>query len=176
MSTPGELRFAPLVSQAETSFWQRLKQEKLDRYRLDESAIPLRAYLPALCTAPGVDPAVALDSSSFDVAPASLSSDSTAHTGPTRSLCLPLGGRLVNYNTFERFRDVHKQTLIIHEADEARFLFQLQVLRSLCKYSNNSSICVLKLWKKMVSGEALQDPTALISFLLISFAVRIVVV
>ena len=129
MSTPVELRFAPLVSQAETSFWQRLKQEKLDRYRLDESAIPLRAYLPALCTAPGVDPAVALDSSSFNVAPAALSSDpqppATAPTGPTRSLCLPLGGRLVNYNTFERFRDVHKQTLIIHEADEARFLLLL---------------------------------------------------
>lgn len=145
MSTSGELRFAPLLSQAETSFWQRLKQEKLDRYRLDESPVALRAYLPALCPALGVEPAVALDSSSFDVAPGSSARPSPAPTtgsdsasalagntaaaaaaavsstaGPTRSLCLPIRGRLVNYNTFERFRDVHKQTLIIQEAEEVR--------------------------------------------------------
>ncbi|KAL1408414.1 Autophagy protein 7 [Vanrija albida] len=106
------LQFQPLVSQPTPEFWSSLTSLKLDKLRLDDSEIPIHAWLDegrqvvnanrltgkVAGDDVAVDGSVLLDESAF--------TDSSTRPSPSATL---LQGVFKNYNTIEDFRSPQKK-------------------------------------------------------------------
>eukprot|EP00062_Callorhinchus_milii_P025153 gi/632985826/ref/XP_007909899.1/ PREDICTED: ubiquitin-like modifier-activating enzyme ATG7 [Callorhinchus milii] len=125
------LSFAPLCSALDAGFWHQLTRRKLELYRLDQSAKPLRGHYyngdPS-----GLPTRLTLEFSAFDV------------NTLTPARCCPAFGSLYNTNTFQAFKSTDKKALLEQVGKE--------------------------IWESIKSGRAVEDPTLLNSFILLTFA------
>ncbi|CAN1229883.1 Ubiquitin-like modifier-activating enzyme atg7 [Linum grandiflorum] len=142
MSTQGSiLQFAPFQSSVDEGFWHRLSSLKLNKFRIDDSPIPISGFY-APCSHSQV-------SNHLTLVTESLPSDEDEQLeGPSvaagnRNRC-SVPGTLYNTNTLEDFRALDKKGLIKEEAK--------------------------KIWEDIRSGKAMEDCTVLSRFLVISFA------
>ncbi|KAJ8552033.1 hypothetical protein K7X08_028476 [Anisodus acutangulus] len=134
------LQFAPFQSSIDEGFWHKLCSLKLNKFRLDESPIPITGFY-APCSHPQVSNHLTLLSESLpaesDEEPSSLLAQGN------RNRC-PVPGILLNTNTLESFYALDKQSLLKAEAKKIR--------------------------DGIYSGKVEEDSSVLIRFLVISFA------
>ncbi|XP_071985129.1 ubiquitin-like modifier-activating enzyme ATG7 isoform X2 [Engystomops pustulosus] len=100
-----KLQFVPFASALDAGFWHQLTQKKLNEYRLDESAKPIKGYYyngdPA-----GLPTRLTLEFSAFDM------------SAPTPARCCPALGSLYNTNTLDSFKKFDKKALLDQAANE----------------------------------------------------------
>ncbi|KAI9356997.1 hypothetical protein DFJ73DRAFT_821772 [Zopfochytrium polystomum] len=147
-SASGLVQFEPLSSAVDAIFWHQLSEKKVDLFRLDDSAKPIDGYYVLGGTQGG-------QAQSGNASP----QVGTSGSYPPR-LCLglsafgdqlsdqPIGfrspGTLRNLNTIEDFKGLDKAATLKQVAQQ--------------------------IWDGIVSGSALNDPSVLTSFLLVTFA------
>ncbi|KAG9483645.1 hypothetical protein GDO78_009523, partial [Eleutherodactylus coqui] len=100
-----KLQFVPFSSALDAGFWHQLTQKKLNEYRLDESAKPIKGYYyngdPT-----GLPTRLTLEFSAFDV------------NAPTPARYCPAPGSLYNTNTLDSFKKFDKKALLDQAANE----------------------------------------------------------
>ncbi|KAJ1993187.1 Autophagy protein 7 [Dimargaris cristalligena] len=149
-STPPLLQFEPYLTSFDASFWQRLTDLKLDRFKLNDQAVAIRAsYLAGRQVSVG-------SAGTLQALPATLRFSDNAFdvpqpqnpNTPAVRAHLPLGGtwsgQLFNTNTVEEFARVGRPELLRAAAQS--------------------------IWASIVSGEAWQQPQTLQSLVVVSFA------
>ncbi|KAJ3335502.1 Autophagy protein 7, partial [Gonapodya sp. JEL0774] len=151
------LQFEQLTCAVSTSFWQRLRQLKLETFKLDDSKRAVFGSYSAGATGskstPSSTHSPAIFSLSFesftDVSVPASPLDAAHLTFPSTSdgfpmHAVPVPGTLINTNTLEEFKDIDKQQLLV---DAAQLI-----------------------WDDISSGAALQRPELLSRFLVLTFA------
>lgn len=100
-----KLQFVPFASALDAGFWHQLTQKKLNEYRLDESAKPIKGYYyngdPS-----GLPTRLTLEFSAFDT------------NAPTPARCCPALGSIYNTNTLDSFKKFDKKALLDQTANE----------------------------------------------------------
>ncbi|XP_071082043.1 ubiquitin-like modifier-activating enzyme ATG7 [Haliotis cracherodii] len=131
MSGGSSLQFAPFSSSLDAGFWQRLSENKLNVYGLDEAPQTIHGFYfngdPA-----GMVPRLSVDFTAFD---------SEWKTPPR---CLASKGSIQNTNTLERFKECDKKELLETAGKQ--------------------------IWDDIISGRAVDDPSLLSRFLLLTHA------
>ncbi|CAN1327384.1 Ubiquitin-like modifier-activating enzyme atg7 [Linum perenne] len=145
MSTQGEkgsiLQFAPFQSSVDEGFWHRLSSLKLNKFRIDDSPIPISGFY-APCSHSQVSNHLTLLTESLPSDEDEQSQVPAVATGNRNRCSVP--GILYNTNTLEDFHALDKKGLIKEQAK--------------------------KIWEDIQSGKAMEDPSVLSRFLVISFA------
>ncbi|XP_041349975.1 ubiquitin-like modifier-activating enzyme ATG7 [Gigantopelta aegis] len=105
MDTETPLQFAPFSSALDTGFWQKLSQNKLNLYGLDEQSKPVSGFY-FNGDPPGMTPRLSVDFSAFDSDPTITPRFFLAH------------GTLHNTNTLQKFKECDKKELLDTEGKQ----------------------------------------------------------
>ncbi|CAI0557908.1 unnamed protein product [Linum tenue] len=135
------LQFAPFQSSVDEGFWHRLSSLKLNKFRIDDSPIPITGFY-APCSHSQVSNHLTLVAESLPADEDEQSSVPAIASGNRNRCSVP--GILYNTNTLEDFRALDKKSLLKQEAK--------------------------KIWEDIQSGRAMEDSALLSRFLVISFA------
>ncbi|XP_065878879.1 ubiquitin-like modifier-activating enzyme atg7 [Euphorbia lathyris] len=136
------LVFAPFHSSVDEGFWHRLSFLKLNKFRIDDSPIPITGFY-APCSNPQLSNPLSLLAESLPSDESEQSSVPAAvHRGNRTKCAVP--GTLYNTNTLEAYQALDKSSLLKQEAK--------------------------KIWDDILSGKAEEDCAVLSRFLLISYA------
>ncbi|PFX29993.1 Ubiquitin-like modifier-activating enzyme ATG7 [Stylophora pistillata] len=156
------VQFAPYSSAVDAAFWHRLTQNKLEIYQLDDKPQPLQGYYVNRnwCELSVGDHDEYSDSLSETEAVESTDDTTSDPSGlvcrfnldynafsiekPVPQRTYPMQGTLINTNTIEAFRTYNKMELIQSFGQ--------------------------KIWDTVKSGKALEDPSVLCQFVLMTFA------
>ncbi|KAG0246054.1 ubiquitin-like conjugating enzyme [Mortierella sp. GBAus27b] len=141
------LQFHPWASAVEAPFWQVLTQRKMDVFKLDDSHKDILGYYATgqQVRVPGKDTTVALPAR-LCLGPGAFAdeAESEQQTNRIPAFSFPAPGIVKNTNTIEDFKSIDKTAL-----------FKMTVDR---------------IWDDITSGRAVQDPSTLNRFLLVTFA------
>ncbi|KAI9206057.1 uncharacterized protein BJ171DRAFT_580131 [Polychytrium aggregatum] len=148
MSAPASapLQFDTFSSAVEATFWHALAARKVDVLRLDDSPLPIQGFYDGHSNNTALSNALSSGARSAGSLPARLCLSSSAFEPgqniPPFSCVAP--GTLKNTNTVEDFKALDKNALLKDTAEQ--------------------------IWQDICSGAALDDPSLLSRFLLVTFA------
>lgn len=109
------LKFAPINSFVDSSFFQALSKLKLDQFKLDSSQKPVFASFDLQVFQNDTNPTISLSSDSFDLTTVPL------HTSSSVNSVRYIPGFITNVNTIEEFKRIDKAQFL---RDGASFVFE----------------------------------------------------